>query len=37
MQFNFENNNKLMVKIRIKIRWEEEMEAGKREKPNIKL
>ena len=33
MQFDFENNKELMVKIEMKIKREKEMEAGK-EKPN---
>jgi len=31
VQFDFENNKKLMVKIEMKIKWEKEMKARKRE------
>ena len=34
MQFDFENNKKLMVKIEMEIREEKEMGARMREKPN---
>jgi len=37
VQFDFENNKELMVKIEMKIRREKEMEAHKREKPNKKV
>jgi len=37
VQFDFENNKKLMVKIEIEIRGAKEMEIRKREKPNKKI
>jgi len=34
VQFDCENNKKLMMKIEMEIKGEKEMEARKREKPN---
>jgi len=37
VQFGFENNKELMVKIEMEIRREKETKARKREKPNKKV